>query len=114
MMLGLRWTLGVAAALAAGGWAALAAAGSGFRGSFGASANPAWVVALPLLAGGVVVASLVWPERRALLHAAAAVVLLLVAGCAAVARETLVVAGLGMLYAAGWLWFYARALRPTR
>ena len=111
MMLGLRWTLGLAAALATCGWAALAGAGSGLRRSFGASANPVWVVALPVLAGGVVVASLLWPERRALLHAAAAVVLLLVVGCVAIARETLFVAGLGALYAAGWLWFYARALR---
>ena len=111
MMLGLRWTLGVVTALAAGGWVALAAGGSGFRRSFGGSGNPAWMVLLPVVVGALVLASLVWPERRALLHAAAAAMLALVVGCVLLARETLFVAALGLAYAAAWLSYYYRALR---
>jgi hypothetical protein len=111
-MLGLRWMLGIVAVLALGAFVALSAVAGGFRRSFGASERPVWMAALPIIVGTVIVASLVWPERRPLLHLTAAMVVALVIGCVVIARETVFVSSAGLLFAAGWLWFYYRALRP--
>lgn len=110
-MLGLRWTLGVVTAIIACGWVALAIGGGGFRRSFGGSGNPAWMIGLPVLVGALVIASLLWPERRTLLHVVAVVVLLMVVGSVAVARESAFVAAVGVLYALAWLSFYYRTVR---
>jgi hypothetical protein len=111
-MLGLRWILGIATTIALSGWLALSIVGGGFRRSFGASEIPAWKTLLPLLVGALVIASVLWPERRTLLHVVAAIMMLLAIGSLALARETVFVATLGILYAAIWLTFYYRALRP--
>ena len=110
-MLGLRWLLGIAAALIVGGWLALGTLGSGFRRSFGASENPIWLLGLPALVGALVIASLLWPDRRPLMHAAAVVMLGFVVGSVILARETLFVAALGLLYSAAWFYFYLRTVR---
>ena len=109
-MNGLRWTLGVVTTLVAVGWVALAIVGSGFRQSFGGSENPPWLVLAPIVIGVLVGASLVWPERRMLLHVVAVLMVALCIGCAFLAREAMFVATLGILYAVGWLTFYYRAV----
>jgi len=107
-VLSLRWVLGGIAAIVAAGWVALAAGGNSFRRSFGASENAPWVVAIPPIIALVVLASVVWPERRALLHVTAALIVLLLVASALLARQTIFVASLGVLYALAWLWFYYR------
>jgi hypothetical protein len=107
----LRWTLGITTTVVAIGWVSLAIGGGGFRRSFGGSDNPAWMVLVPIVAGALIVASLVWPERRVLLHITAAVMIGLVIGCFFLARETMFVATVGILYAALWLSFYYRTVR---
>jgi hypothetical protein len=108
-MMTLRWTLGLVTTVVAIGWVALAIAGSGFRRSFGASGNPAWLIVIPVVVGLLVVASVVWPERRALLHVAALCMASLGVGCVFLARETVFVAALGVCYALTWFAFYYRA-----
>ena len=81
-MSALRWTLGITAGAFAIGWIFLVMAGNTFRGSLGASQNALWKGVLPVAAAGVLLASVY------------------------LARETLFVAGLGILYSLGWLYFY--------
>ncbi|MEJ7811977.1 MAG: hypothetical protein WKG32_16310 [Gemmatimonadaceae bacterium] len=107
--MGLRWLLGGLAAIVAAGWVALAAGGNSFRRSFGASENAPWVAAVPPIIALVVLASVVWPERRPLLHVTAALIILVLIASALLARQTVFVAALGVLYALAWLWFYYRA-----
>jgi hypothetical protein len=104
--------LGVLVALALSGHMTLAVIGGGFRRSFGASATSPLVIAVPIIGGMLIIASLIWPDRRPLLHLTAVLVAALVVGCVLIARETQFVAGLGMLVAAAWLWFYYRTLSP--
>ena len=109
-MLGLRWTLGIAIAIAALALLGLAIIGGSFRRSFGASDN-GFMTLLPVLVGAVVVASLLWPERRPLLHAVAVLMVGLVMGAVFIARHASVVASLAIVYASAWLFFYFRQLR---
>jgi hypothetical protein len=111
-MLGLRWTLGVVTTVVVGAWVALVVLGGAFRRSFGASGNPPWLIALPVVVGALVLAALLRPERRALLHAAAALMLPLTGGALLLARASPAVATLGIAYAAAWWAFYHRVLRP--
>ena len=110
-MLGLRWLLGIVAAAIVCGWLALGSLAGGFRRSFGASESPIWLTGLPVLAGALVIASLLWPDRSPLMHAVAVVMLGLVVGSVILARETLFVASLGVLYSAAWLYFYVRTVK---
>jgi hypothetical protein len=110
-MNGLRWTIGIVTALAGAGWVALAVGGSRFRQSFGASANPALMTLLPIVAAALVIASVAFPERRLLLHLVAALMAVLIMGCAVIARETLFVATVGALYAGLWFLFYYHTVR---
>ena len=112
MMQGLRWTLGILTLIATGGWVTLAIIGGGFRRSFGASDNGQWMIVVPVLVAALVIASLLAPERRALLHGVAVIMVLLMIGCLVIARETAFVATLGIVYALGWLTYYYRVLRP--
>ena len=111
-MLGLRWTLGVIAALVAAGWLALSIVAGGFRRSFGASDQPAWMVLLPLVVSALLIVSVLWPDRRGLLHVVALVMLATIVGCVVIARDAAFLALLGILYASAWLSFYNRVLRP--
>ena len=109
-MLGLRWTLGIVTVLVTLMILAIAVVGGGFRRSFGASDNPIPTV-LALLAAALVLASLVWPEQRVLLHAVAVLMAAIVVGSLFLMREALVTAMLGVAYAAAWLSLYFRLLR---
>jgi hypothetical protein len=108
-MNGLRWILGIAAGVFAVGWVALSAWSNGFRGSFGASANPLWKGVLPVAVALLLLAGLIWPDRRLLLHAGALAATGLLALSLYLSRETMFVAGLGVLYAVGWLFLYYQA-----
>jgi hypothetical protein len=109
-MLGLRWTLGIVTALVTLMILAIAVVGGGFRRSFGASHNPIPTV-LTLVVSTLVLASLVWPEQRALMHLVAVLMLALVAGSLFLMRESLGTAMLGVAYAAAWLSLYYRLVR---
>jgi hypothetical protein len=108
-VLGLRWVLGVVAAIAGALALAVLVIGGNFRSSFGASDSNPLVTLLPMLGIGVVLASVVWPQSRPLLHVAAAVVVAVAGLAAYLARREPNFATCLALYAAAWLWFYWRA-----
>lgn len=109
-MLELRWTLGIATTLAALALFALALLGGNFRRSFGASDTGVMSV-LPVLVGAVVLASLLWPEQRPLLHGVAILMVGLLMGAVFIARHAAVAATLAIVYASAWLVFYVRLVR---
>ena len=111
-MTGLRWTLGLITALVSAGMLAIAIIGGGFRKSFGASDNSV-VEVIIVLAAGLILASLVWPDRRALMHIVAVLMVALCIGCAFIARQAMFTAVLGVLYAGAWLAFYYRSVWAT-
>lgn len=106
----LRWILGIVIAVASIGFIAIAVIGGGFRRSFTGSDNAALFVVAALVCTGLVMASLVWQERRMLMHVVAVLMLGLCIACVFVARETMFVASLGVLYAVGWFAFYYRTV----
>jgi hypothetical protein len=108
-MIGLRWTIGVLTAAAALGTVALAVVGGGFRRSFGASDNSTAIIAGVVIFASLTLASVVWPERRTLMHVVALLMLALLVTCATRA-PTLFIATVGILYAAAWLVLYYRAV----
>lgn len=105
----LRWTLGLFALLAGGGWVLVAVLGHGFRESFGASPIGLAQVALPPLAMLLVLVSVFAPSSRPLLHVASAAVALLAIACLFVLRESLFVGGLGLGFCALWGLFYVQS-----
>ena len=109
-MLGLRWTLGIVTGFVTVMILAIAVVGGGFRRSFGASDNPMPTV-LTLVAGALVLASLVWPEQRLLMHVVAVLMAVIVVGSLFLMREALLTTMLGVAYAAAWLSLYFRLLR---
>ena len=109
-MMTLRWTLGLLMALATAGWFAIVIIGGGFRRSFGASDASVLPAIVGVVVPVLVVASLVAPERRALLHVVAVLMVALAIMCLVLMRETVFVGSLGVLYAIAWLTFYYRAV----
>ena len=106
----LRWTIGIITTLATVGWVALVVAGSGFRRSFGASENSPLMSLAAAVAGMLIVSSVIWPERRLLLHVTAVVMLGLAGACIYLARETMFVATIGLAYVAMWFAYYYRTI----
>lgn len=102
----LRWILGLPTAAFALGWLFLVTAGDRFRGSLGASPNAWWKGILPVVVAVVLLAGLIWPERRVLLHSGAVAAAGVLAGSLYLTRETVFVAGVGLLYSLGWLYLY--------
>ena len=109
--MGLRWTIGIVTALVAAMWVALAVLGDGFRRSFGASENAPWMFFAPIVVGALVIASVMSPERRTLLHVVAVLMVALCLGSLWLARETMFVATMGVLYTGMWLTYYWRTVR---
>ena len=107
-MTGLRWTIGIVTAVVALGTVALATIGGGFRRSFGASDNSAAIIAAIVIFAALTIASVAWPERRALMHVVALLMIGLCAACIVLARQTLFVATVGIVYVASWLMVYYR------
>lgn len=104
----LRWILGITMAIASAGFIALAIIAGGFRRSFTGSDNSVPLVTIFVVTATLVLASLVWPERRLVLHVVAVLMVALCIGCAFIARQTAATATIGVLYAIGWLTFYYR------
>lgn len=107
----LRWILGLLAVGVGAGLVALAVIGRSFRSSFGASP----VALLPqfgplLLLLLLVLASVVWPGNRLLLHLTAAAVAVAGVGLVFVLRESGFVGSAGLAFCAAWFVFYARSL----
>ena len=109
----LRWLLGIIAALLGGGWLLLALWGQSFRRSFGASdLGPLVVIAVPALML-LVLAAVLWPGQRGLLHVTSAAM--------AVAAIALVhglgemgFAGLmGLAFCAAWFAFYGLTIASS-
>jgi hypothetical protein len=112
-MSGLRWTLGLITAIAAAGFLVLAIIGGGFRRSFGASDNSGLWVTIIVTSSALVLASLLWPDKRVLMHIVAALMVGLCILCAFIARESAGTAAMGALYAVAWLTFYYRTVWAT-
>ena len=104
----LRWTIGIVTAILALGTVALAVVGGGFRRSFGASDNSAAIIAGVVIFAALVVASVVWPDRRTLMHIVAALMLALCIVLITLVRQTVFIPTVGTTYAVSWLIFYYR------
>jgi len=113
-MLTLRWILGSILVLLGGGFTILVIVSNGFRRSFGASPVHALFVALPLIAMVLLLAALIAPTQRMLLHVAAGAAVILV-GFAIwqLIAESATVMWWGLLYLATWFVFYAQALKAA-
>ena len=106
----LRWALATVTALVAVSFVALLVFADGFRRSFGASANGPLTIGVPLAVMLVVLASLLWPGQRMLLHVTAAVVLGLAACSVWVLGESAFLGTAGLLFSGLWsLWYWNAA-----
>ncbi|MEO8000056.1 MAG: hypothetical protein ABI852_21575, partial [Gemmatimonadaceae bacterium] len=106
-------SLGVLLGALGGGFLFLIMVANGFRKSFGSSAiNPA-LVALPFVAGAVLVAALAWPANRELLHVAAVVAVLSIGLCVwQLIADSATVMWWAIAYLILWLYFYWRTVTP--
>jgi hypothetical protein len=103
----LRWILGLTLVLVGGGYLALLVFSNGFRRSFGASENNQFLAILPLVALGVLLAAVVWPANRMLLHVGALTAAGFVGLCVwQMISESATILWLGILYLVLWLVFY--------
>lgn len=113
-MLTLRWCLGLVAGLLGGGFLVLFFVSNGFRRSFGASENNPLVAVLPLAAIGLLVAGVIAPGSRLLLHLAALAALGLVGFCVwQLIKEAATVMWFALLYLTAWLVFYGITLAQS-
>ena len=105
-----RWILGTILVLLGGGYTILLIVAAGFRSSFGASDNNPLVEIFPLVAAVVLLAGLIFPTRKKLLHSGAIGAVGLVAFCIYMfLTEAAVVLWYLVLYLAAWLFFYWRS-----
>ena len=110
----LRWALGLVVTLTTAAFLALVIIGGGFRRSFGASDKSGPQIVIGLAVAGLVIASLVSPERRVLMHVVAVLMVAFAVLLLVIMRHAPFVASLGLLYAIGWFAFYYRAVwAPT-
>ena len=108
---GFRWAFGIVTAIMLAGWIGLVALGGNVRRSFGASPVAPLVTILPALLMVLVLATLLWPGHRALLHVTAALALLGLVGSATIFRESVATSVLAAGYLACWLVYYWLALK---
>lgn len=109
----LRWTIGLVTTLVAAGWILLNVIGGGFRRSFGASDNSAVLVPIGLIAAALIMASIIWPEQRSLMHVVALVMLGLLVASVALMRDTVFIGSLALCYVIAWFVFYYRTVWAT-
>lgn len=106
-MLALRWTMGLILTALGGGFVALSMFARGFRRSMGASPFNPLLQILPLAAMAVLLAGLIVPTNRAVMHAGAGAALGIIGFCVWQAvSESAMVVWLGVAYALVWLWMY--------
>jgi hypothetical protein len=81
---------------------------NGFRRSFGSSENGILFVILPLAAMATLLAPLVLPSNRMLLHIGAITAVAMIGLCLwQIISDSAIVLWFGILYLVLWLWFYA-------
>lgn len=103
----LRWILGSIGVLFAAGFMLIAVIGNGFRKSFGGSDINPLVVALPMLALVLMLASIFFPSSKPLLHTAAAAVIGLIGYFVReIFKEGEAPFWLAIAYLAAWLVYY--------
>lgn len=112
-MLAFRWILGLCAVGLGGGFVFLVLVGNAMRRSFGASPKGPYVPTLPVLAILLLLAGLIAPQCRPLLHTAAVAAACLCAFCLwQIVADAAVVLWYGVAYLALWFVFYAQSLLP--
>lgn len=108
----LRWTLGIVNVALLGGFVFLVVVANGFRRMFGASQSTPLFAILPVVGCGLLLAALIAPASKPLLHTAAAAAVALIGFCLwNIVREAAVSLWLGVLYLCLWLVFYGMVLR---
>lgn len=109
-MITLRWILGGLIVLLGGGFIVLSVIAGGFRKSFGASEVNPLITILPLVAIGLLLASLIFVANKPLLHIAAAAAIGLVGFCIwSMIKESATMMWFPLIYLAAWFWFYWHA-----
>jgi hypothetical protein len=110
-MIVFRWSLGVVLAATASAYLVLMIVAGGFRQSFGASAVNPLITVLPLLGMGLLLAGLVVPSYRPLLHVGAICAVALLGACVwFLIAEAATELWVAIILLVGWLWFYARSV----
>ena len=103
----LRWILGSIAVALGGGFVFLVIISNAFRKSFGASTKGPLVLVLTLAALGLLLAALLFPACKPLLHLAAVAAVGLVGFCIwQMVAESALVLWLALIYLAAWFAFY--------
>ena len=110
----LRWILGITTAIGTAGFLALIVFGDGFRRSYGASENGALKVGISLVVQGALLASIVAPSQKMLLHCVAVVVAALIAGCLWIYRESAFAGTTGLAYWGMLFGYYWQAVWGQR
>lgn len=80
-MTALRWILGLIAAFFGGGFVFLVVLSNSFRKSFGASEHGPLFLGLPVIALGLLLAAIIFPASKPLLHLAAVAAFGLIVFC---------------------------------
>ena len=113
-MLAFRWLLGLIILGLGGSFVVLGIVATGFRKSFGASPINPLTTAVPMAAMLVLLAGLIWPANRALLHTGAVSAAGLLAFCVyMMITESAVSMWFGVFYLMGWLYFYWQSVSAT-
>lgn len=103
--------LGLVLAALGGGFFFLTMVASGFRKSFGASTINPLIQVLPIAAMLVLLAGLIAPSNRMLLHVGAACAVALIGFCVwQMISESAIVVWIGVFYLVVWLYFYWRTV----
>jgi hypothetical protein len=106
-MLALRWILGGVVVFVGAGFLILCVVASGFRKSFGASELAPLLIGLPLIAMAILLAGVLFPHVRPILHAAAISAVGLIGFCIwLVFTDFSIVQLFGIAYLVAWLVFY--------
>jgi len=109
-MITLRWILGAVIVLLISGYLFLFMVASGFRKSFGASEIHPLLAILPVAAAGLLLAGLLLPANKPLLHVAAVAAVGLIGFCVwMLIREAATVLWFGIFYLCVWLVYYGLA-----
>ncbi|MEP6835302.1 MAG: hypothetical protein ABJB74_18095 [Gemmatimonas sp.] len=110
-MIALRWVLGLLLGGMGGGFFVLTLVANGFRKSFGASEINPLLRVIPLAGMLVLLAGLVAPSNRPLLHVGAACAVAMMGYCLwTMVTESADVVWIGLIYGAVWLYFYWRTI----
>lgn len=106
----LRWSLGIIAVLFGGGFVLLAVAGNAFRKSFGASEHGPLFIGLPVFGLALLLAAILFPSSKPLLHIAAGAAVGLVGFCLwQIFSESAVPLWFAIAYLAAWFVYYWHA-----